>query len=251
MAGAAFYMEEISMDFGSTHFWLALMQIIMIDIVLSGDNAVVIALACRKLPAEQRRKGVMWGVVGAVSLRVILTVFAALLLDLPYLKLVGGLLLLWIGIKLLMSEDGHGDGDITAADNLWGAVRTIIVADLVMSIDNVIAVAGAAHGSLALLIFGLAVSIPLIVWSSQLMLKLMDRFPIIITGGAALLGWVAGSMIATDVVLKAWLATYLPYADKVLALVGAVLVVSLGYLLARRSRSRIMKTELKLDKEEK
>jgi predicted tellurium resistance membrane protein TerC len=158
---------------------------------------------------------------------------------------------LWIGNKLLMSEDGHGDGDITAADNLWGAVRTIIVADLVMSIDNVIAVAGAAHGSLALLIFGLAVSIPLIVWSSQLMLKLMDRFPIIITGGAALLGWVAGSMIATDVVLKAWLATYLPYADKVLALVGAVLVVSLGYLLARRSRSRIMKTELKLDKEEK
>jgi YjbE family integral membrane protein len=239
------------MDFGSSHFWLAVMQIILIDIVLSGDNAVVIALACRKLPTEQRRKGVLWGVAGAIILRVILTTFAALLLDLPYLKLIGGLLLLWIGVKLLQPEDGHGEGGIDAADNLWGAVKTIIVADLVMSIDNVIAVAGAAHGSLGLLIFGLAVSIPLIVWSSQLMLKLMDRFPVIIIGGAALLGWVAGNMIATDVVLKTWLAEHLPYADKVLALLGAVFVVAIGFALSRRARGQKKMVELNLDTENK
>jgi YjbE family integral membrane protein len=225
------------MDFSSTHFWIAVFQIVMIDIVLSGDNAVVIALACRKLPTEQRRKGIFWGVAGAITLRVILTAFAALLLDLPYIKLVGGVLLLWIGVKLLLPEVAHAEEKISAADNLWGAVKTIIVADLVMSIDNVIGVAGAAHGNLGLLIFGLALSIPLIVWSSQLMLKLMDRFPVIITGGAALLGWVAGSMIATDVVLKEWLASYLPYADKVLALLGAVFVVAVGFVLSRRERA--------------
>lgn len=239
------------MDFGSAQFWVAVAQIILIDIVLSGDNAVVIALACRKLPAEQRRKGVLWGVAGAVMLRVILTAFAALLLNLPYLKLGGGLLLLWIGVKLLLPEDGHGEGGIDAADNLWGAVKTIIVADLVMSIDNVIAVAGAAHGSLGLLIFGLAVSIPLIVWSSQLMLKLMDRFPVIITGGAALLGWVAGNMIATDVVLRPWLEAHLPYADKALAGTGAVLVVALGYAIARRANERRALKELTIDMGEK
>lgn len=230
------------MDFGSAHFWVAVMQIIMIDIVLSGDNAVVIALACRKLPTEQRRKGVMWGVAGAVILRVILTAFAALLLGQPYLKLVGGLLLLWIGVKLLLPEDGHGDDDVSAADNLWGAIKTIIVADLVMSIDNVIAVAGAAHGNLGLLIFGLAVSIPLIVWSSQLMLKLMDRFPIIVTTGAALLGWVAGNMIATDAILKPWLAPSWPHADIFLAVAGAAFVVMIGLVLSRRARGRSMIT---------
>lgn len=239
------------MDFGSAQFWVAVAQIIMIDIVLSGDNAVVIALACRKLPAEQRRKGILWGVAGAITLRVILTAFAALLLNMPYLKLIGGLLLLWIGIKLLLPEEGHGEGGIDAADNLWGAVKTIIVADLVMSIDNVIAVAGAAHGSLGLLIFGLAVSIPLIVWSSQLMLKLMDRFPVIITGGAALLGWVAGNMIATDVAFKPWLLAHVPYADRSLAAVGAVLVVATGYAIARRARNRTVMTELTIDAEKK
>lgn len=239
------------MDFGSTQFWIAVAQIIMIDIVLSGDNAVVIALACRKLPTEQRRKGILWGVAGAVTLRIILTAFAALLLSLPYIKFGGGLLLLWIGIKLLLPEDGHGEGGIDAADNLWGAVKTIIVADFVMSIDNVIAVAGAAHGSLGLLIFGLAVSIPLIVWSSQLMLKLMDRFPVIITGGAALLGWVAGSMIATDIVLKQWLEAHLPYADKLFATAGAILVVAMGYAIARRMSKRKAMTELPIDTKEK
>ena len=237
------------MEFGSPQFWVAVLQIILIDIVLSGDNAVVIALACRKLPTEQRRKGIMWGVAGAILLRVILTAFAAVLLGMPYLKLIGGLLLLWIGVKLLVPESTHGDGDIAASDNLWGAVKTIIIADFVMSIDNVIAVAGAAHGDLGLLIFGLAVSIPLIVWSSQLMLKLMDRFPVIITGGAGLLGWVAGNMIATDAVLKPWLTTYLPYADRILAVVGAVLVVVTGLAMARRA-GRPAAKDLILDSEE-
>ncbi|CAG4883940.1 Integral membrane protein, YjbE family [Georgfuchsia toluolica] len=239
------------MDFSSAHFWVAVAQIVMIDVVLSGDNAVVIALACRKLPTEQRHKGILWGVAGAVTLRIILTAFAALLLSLPYIKFGGGLLLLWIGVKLLLPEDGHGEGGIDAADNLWGAVKTIIVADFVMSIDNVIAVAGAAHGSLGLLIFGLAVSIPLIIWSSQFVLKLMDRFPVIVTGGAALLGWVAGSMIATDVVLKQWLEAHLPYADKLFATAGAVLVVAMGYAIARRMSKRKAMTELPIDTKEK
>ena len=238
------------MDFSSAHFWIAVAQIVMIDVVLSGDNAVVIALACRKLPAEQRRKGILWGVAGAVTLRILLTAFAALLLNLPYLKFGGGLLLLWIGVKLLLPEDGHGEGGIDAADNLWGAVKTIIVADLVMSIDNVIAVAGAAHGSLGLLIFGLAVSIPLIVWSSQLVLKLMDRFPVIVTGGAALLGWVAGSMIATDTTFKPWLEAHLPHAEKALAAAGALLVVLVGYAIARRVACRRALKELTIDAEE-
>lgn len=237
------------MDFASPQFWVAVLQIILIDIVLSGDNAVVIALACRKLPPEQRRKGILWGVAGAITLRIILTTFAALLLDLPWLKLGGGLLLLWIGIKLLLPEDGHGEGQIDAADNLWGAVKTIIIADLVMSIDNVIAVAGAAHGSLSLLIFGLAVSIPLIVWSSQLMLKLMDRYPIVVSGGAALLGWVAGSMIAHDVVVKPWLEAHLPYSDKALALTCAVLVLAVGTVLARRADARRLAKELSINEE--
>ncbi|MFY9329428.1 MAG: TerC family protein [Georgfuchsia sp.] len=238
------------MDFFSYTFWISVLQIILIDVVLSGDNAVVIALACRKLPTEQRRKGILWGVAGAVALRVLLTTFAALLLNLPYLKFGGGLLLLWIGVKLLLPEDGHGEGGIDAADNLWGAVKTIIIADLVMSIDNVIAVAGAAHGSLGLLIFGLAVSIPLIVWSSQLVLKLMDRFPVIITGGAALLGWVAGSMIASDAMFSPWLEAHVPYADKLLATVGAFLVVAVGYLIARRMSKRKAMTELTINVEE-
>ena len=239
------------MDFASMHFWVAVAQIIMIDVVLSGDNAVVIALACRKLPTEQRRRGILWGVAGAVALRILLTAFAALLLNLPYLKFGGGLLLLWIGLKLLLPEDRHGKGNIDAADNLWGAVKTIIIADLVMSIDNVIAVAGAAHGSLVLLILGLAVSIPLIVWSSQLMLKLMDHFPVIVTGGAALLGWVAGSMIATDALLSPWLEANVPHAEKALAAAGAVLVVTVGYALARHmDKNQKAMTELTIDAEE-
>jgi YjbE family integral membrane protein len=167
------------MIFASHEFWIAVLQIIAIDIVLSGDNAVVIALACRNLPPAQRRLGILWGVAGAVGLRVVLTAFAAGLLGFPWLKLIGGCLLLWIAVKLLLPEEPEGP-DIAAPKQLGAAVKTIIVADFVMSLDNVIAVAAAARDSMTLLLFGLAVSIPLIIWSSQIILKLMERFPVIV-----------------------------------------------------------------------
>lgn len=225
------------MDIGSTQFWMAALQIIMINIVLSGDNAVVIALACRNLPADLRRRGILWGVTGAVILRIALTSFAVTMLDQPYLKLIGGLLLLWIGVKLLTSDEEHDENKINASDNFWGAVKTIVVADLVMSIDNVVGVAAAARGNFGLLVFGLAVSIPLIVGSSQLIMKAMDRFPLIVTFGAGLLGWVAGEMIVSEKVLSPWLERYLPHADKLLAPAGAVFVVALGRMVARMQRS--------------
>ncbi len=176
------------MDLSSPQFWIAVLQIILIDILLSGDNAVVIALACRNLPPRQRRLGVFWGVAGAIILRVTLTFFAVSLLAIPYLKIVGAALLLWISVKLIQPQDDGGGQEIRAAGNLLGAIRTIIIADFVMSLDNVIAVAAASRDSLFLLIFGLALSIPLMVWASQLVLRLMDRFPSIIVLGGALLG---------------------------------------------------------------
>src|SRR5687768_14189836 len=189
-------------QFMHADFWIAVGQIIMIDILLGGDNAVVIALACRKLPPAQRTQGIIWGTVGAIVLRVILIFFALTLLAIPYLKLVGAALLLWIGVKLLApDEDGHGD--IQASDKLLAAIKTIIVADLVMSVDNVIAIAGAAESAggdhkMPLVVFGLLVSIPIIVWGSQLVIKLMDRYPLIITLGGMLLGWIAGTMAVSD-----------------------------------------------------
>jgi YjbE family integral membrane protein len=190
-------------EFLTAHFWIAVGQIIMIDILLGGDNAVVIALACRKLPANQRLKGILWGTVGAIVLRVVLIAFALTLLQVPFLKLVGAALLLWIGVKLLAPGDEDEHSNIEGSDKLWAAVKTVIVADLVMSVDNVIAIAGAATGAgsnhqLPLVIFGLLVSIPIIIWGSQLVLKLMDRFPIIITVGGMLLGWIAGTMALSD-----------------------------------------------------
>ena len=190
------------MDFlTAPEFWVALGQIIIIDILLGGDNAVVIALACRKLPPAQRTKGIIWGTAGAIVLRVILIMFAMTLLNVPFLKLVGALLLIWIGVKLIApDEDGHGD--IQGSDKLLAAIKTIIVADLVMSVDNVIAIAGAAQNSgehsTLLVILGLLISIPIIVWGSQLVIKLMTRFPIIITLGGMLLGWIAGGMLVSD-----------------------------------------------------
>lgn len=224
-------------EFLTAHFWLAVGQIIMIDILLGGDNAVVIALACRQLPPAQRTKGIVWGTAGAIVLRVILIAFALSLLKVPFLKLVGAILLIWIGIKLLMPQDDDEHGNIQASDKLWGAVKTVIIADLVMSIDNVIAIAGAAQGAgeqhqLPLVIFGLLVSIPIIVGGSQLVLKLMDRFPMIITLGGMLLGWIAGTMAHTDPALvdflpqeKAW--TY------GLGAAGALVVLAVGKLLQR------------------
>ncbi len=230
-------------EFLTAHFWLAVGQIIMIDILLGGDNAVVIALACRSLPDALRTKGILWGTIGAIVLRVILIAFALTLLSIPYLKLVGGVLLVWIGVKLLAPEEEDDHSNIQASDKLWGAVKTVIVADLVMSIDNVIAIAGAAQGAgeqhqLPLVIFGLLVSIPIIVWGSQLVLKLMDRFPLIITLGGMLLGWIAGTMIHTD----PGLVSYIPQ-DKTwnygLGIAGALLVLAIGKLTGGKKAEAI------------
>ncbi len=179
-------------------FWVDVLKIIMIDLLLSGDNAVVIALACRNLPAAQRKQGVLFGMAGAVGLRIVLTFFAVSLLSLPYLKLVGAMLLIWIGVKLILPEEEHDENSIKADGRLIGAVKTIIIADFVMSLDNVLGVAAAAKGNVYLLVFGLLISIPLIAWSSQLVLKLIDRFPYIIYAGGALLGYVAGEMLVSE-----------------------------------------------------
>lgn len=218
------------MEFGSTQFWVAVLQIIAIDIILGGDNAVVIALACRRLPPDLRRKGIFWGVFGAIGLRVVLVFFALQLLQIPFLKIVGGLLLFWIGVKLLVPEP-EGGHEIDASAHLWGAVKTIIVADAVMSLDNVIAIAAAAKDSMGLVVFGLAVSVPIIVWGSRFVLILMDRFPIVIVLGAGLLGWLGGGMLVGDAVTKDWVnesAAWLKYAAPV---AGALLVVGLGKLM--------------------
>ncbi|WP_333839087.1 TerC family protein [Pelomicrobium sp.] len=223
------------MEFGSPEFWIAVLQIIAIDILLGGDNAVVIALACRKLPPRQRKLGIFWGVFGAIALRVILIFFALTLLKIPFLKLVGAALLLWIGIKLVLPEREEGAHEIDASTNLMGAIKTIIVADAVMSLDNVIAIAAASKDSIALVVFGLVVSIPIIVFGSQLVLKLMDRFPIVILGGGALLGWIAGDMAVSDVAIKEWVEQNMAGYQWAVAVAGAVLVILVGKLLAMRA----------------
>jgi YjbE family integral membrane protein len=221
------------MDFLSdTTFWIALLQIIMINIVLSGDNAVVIALASRSLPPAQQKKAIIFGSVGAIVLRLILTFFAVYLLTLPYLKLIGAALLLWIGIGLLKGEEE--EEQLEGHSNLAAAIRTIVVADLVMSIDNVIGVAAAAKGNVPLLVIGLVISIPLIIFGSTLILKLMERFPIIITIGAALLGWVAGEMAISDPSIKAW-ADQHHLLHWIAPAVGAIVVVAIGTLLAKKA----------------
>ncbi|MES1983046.1 MAG: TerC family protein [Pseudomonadota bacterium] len=226
--------------FASPDFWVDVFKIIMIDLLLSGDNAVVIALACRNLPPAQRKKGILYGVGGAIGLRVILTFFAVGLLTIPYLKLVGAVLLLWIGIKLLLPEDAHGDHKIKANTHLWGAIKTIIVADFVMSLDNVLGVAAVAHGNIFLLVFGLLVSIPLIAWSSQLVLKLIDRFPIIVLAGGGLLGYVAGEMLVSDPLVAAQLER-MPHAAHWLIPAGcAVFVIVIGMWLAARKTAAAM-----------
>jgi YjbE family integral membrane protein len=232
----------------SQAFWIGLLKIIGVNLVLSGDNAVVIALAARSLPARQQKAAVMWGSGAAVVMRIILTIFAVALLTLPWLKLVGSLLLFWIGVKLLVPEDG--DANISASDNLISAIKTILIADLVMSIDNVIAVAAAAQGSMTLLILGLAISIPLVIFGSTLLLHLMERWPVIITIGGGLLGFVAGEMMVTDPALKDWLTgagvqfdgTGKPYVaglnlEILCGLLGAVFVVGAGTWLARRAQA--------------
>jgi YjbE family integral membrane protein len=233
-------MEELA----SQVFWIGLAKIIGVNIILSGDNAVVIALAARSLPARQQKQAILYGAGAAVVLRIILTIFAAALLALPWLKIIGSLLLFWIGIKLLVPEDG--DDDINASDHLFTAIKTILIADLVMSLDNVIAVAAAAGGSMTLLILGLAISIPLVVFGATLLVKAMERFPVIITIGAGLIGWVAGEMLIADSALRGWLtsqgATYVddrPHMgglnlEFVCGAIGVVVVVAWGTWLAKR-----------------
>jgi YjbE family integral membrane protein len=225
-------------------FWIGLLKIIGVNLILSGDNAVVIALAARSLPQKQQKAAVLWGSGAAVAMRIVLTIFAVALLTLPWLKLVGSLLLFWIGIKLLLPEEG--DENIDASDNLIAAVKTILIADLVMSIDNVIAVAAAAQGSMTLLILGLAISIPLVIFGSTMLLHLMERWPVIITIGGGLLGFVAGEMLVTDPALKGWLAGLgVEYdGDKpkvggisleiICGLLGAVIVIGAGTLIGKR-----------------
>jgi len=232
-------------------FWIALGQIILIDIILGGDNAVVIAMACRKLPASQRTKGIIYGTAGAILLRVVLIAFAMTLLQWPFLKVAGALLLLWIGIKLIAPEE-EGHASIEGSDRLLAAIKTIIVADLVMSVDNVIAIAGAAQSShqdhqILLVSLGLLISIPIIIWGSQLVIRLMERFPSVILGGGMLLGWIAGGMLVTDPVFVhpdnwQWMPKLGTLDEKGLAEIsrplywtahvsGALLVLGLGMFL--------------------
>jgi len=215
-------------------FWISVLQIIAIDILLGGDNAIVIALACRRLPEAQRKQGIFWGVVGAIGLRVILIFFALQLLAIPFLKIVGGLLLLWIGIKLLQPEEEVHDS-IEGSTHLLGAIRTIIIADAVMSLDNVIAVAAAAKGDLGLVVFGILVSIPIVVWGSKFVLKLMDRLPVVITFGGALLGWIAGDMLLGDAVVKPYLEGQPGWLKYAASTAGALVVMTIGTWLAKRA----------------
>ena len=218
-------------------FWIGLLKIVWINIILSGDNAVVIALAARGLPPEQQKKAVMLGSGAAVVLRIALTVVAARLMQLPFVEVIGGLLLLWIGVGLLKSEEDEEDGGAVVKQSMMAAVRTILLADLVMSLDNVIAVAAAAGGNMLLLILGLAISIPLVIFGSTLMIKLMERFPVIVTLGAALIGWVGGETIVNDNLLHDYAMGH-PWLHYVAAIAGAVLVVMVGKLMQSRGEPR-------------
>ena len=217
----------------SADFWIGLVKIIWINIILSGDNAVVIALAARSLPPTQQRKAIFWGTGAAVFLRIALTVVAAKLLELPYLQIVGGLLLLWIGVQLLSDAD-DGEGEEKQHGSLFSAIRTILIADLIMSLDNVIGVAAAANGNIPLLVIGLAIAIPIVIFGSTLMIKVMERFPVIITVGAGLIGWVAGEAIVSDKVLRDWFPAH-SLSFYAAAAAGALFVIGLGKLMQRRS----------------
>jgi len=237
-------MEELL----TSQFWLGLGAIIWVNIILSGDNAVVIALAARSLPLHQQRQAVIWGAGAAVVLRIVLTVVAVELLKFPYLKLLGGVLLLWIAVKLLIPEDDGGDG-VKSSSNLLAAIKTILIADLVMSLDNVIAVAAVAKGSVVLLVLGLLISIPLVVFGATMLMKLMESYPVIITVGAALIGYVSGEMLVTDPVVVEWFRVKAhwmidfelfslfgrKFELSVAGLVGAVLVVAVGKWLGSRA----------------
>ena len=224
----------MDISFTTQDFWIPLFQIIIVNIVLSGDNAVVIALAARSLPPHQQKKAIAWGSGAAIFMRIVLTIFAVALLQYPYLKFVGAALLLWIGVQLLIPEDG--DAEIASSNHLLAAIKTILLAYLVMSIDNVIGVAAAAKGSLPLLIIGLAISIPLVIFGATMLLKVMERFPVIITIGAMLIGWVAGEMAVTDPAIVAWVDSTMPMLHTIGPVAGAILVYAAGKVMANRKK---------------
>lgn len=231
-----------ALEFLQAISWAAVFQIILIDILLGGDNAVVIALACRNLDPKRRMQGIMWGTAGAIILRVVLIAFALSLLTVPFVKLVGGLLLIWIGMKLLVNDEPD-HANIAAGASLIGAVKTIIVADFVMSLDNVLAIAGAAQGAdpghqVGLVIFGLIISVPIIIWGSTLVLKLIDRFPVVVLFGAGLLGWIAGGMIVTDVLVVDQFGEVSTIVKLVAEVIGVLLVVGVGRYWAGRVAQR-------------
>jgi YjbE family integral membrane protein len=240
------------MDFSSPVFWVSLLQIIWIDLLLSGDNAVVIALACRSLPEKQRKWGILLGAGAAVGLRIIFALVVSYMLGIPFLKVVGGLLLFWIALKLILDQEA-GEHHVESADSLWKAVRTIAIADAVMSLDNVVAIAAAARGHAELFIFGLLLTIPLIIFGSQLLLKLISRFPILVWFGAALLGWIAGEMLLGDKVVLETLQGFAPSLVEVVtdpsdpiglkaaalphylaAAIGAAFVLAFGWIVKSR-----------------
>ena len=227
--------------FSGPAFWAALLSIIIANILLSGDNAVVIALASRNLPAHQQKKAIFWGSAAAIVLRVVLTITAVQLLTLPYLKIIGAILLIYIGVQLLADSDD--DANMEGSSNIWGAIRTILVADLVMSLDNVLAVAAAAQRGpeetrLALLIIGLGLSIPLIIFGSTMLLKVMDRFPVIITLGAGLLGLLAGGMLVEDPAIKESMQAAFEDAHMIFEGIGVAIVILLGTYLKKKNASK-------------
>jgi YjbE family integral membrane protein len=221
-------------------FWSGLGQIMVVNLLLSGDNAVVIALASRRLPEPQRKLSIFWGSVGAVVLRIAFVLIIAWLLAVPFLKLAGGLLLLWIGVKLMVPEHGDGDGKIKAGPSLMAAIRTIIIADAVMSLDNVIAIVAAAKGDMLLLIVGLLISMPIVLFGSQIVLKFLIRFPILVTAGAGLLGWIAGEIMIDDIVVRDWVhhnAAWL-HDWRGACVIGALFVVTIGLAVKRRFEAK-------------
>ena len=226
------------MEFASAAFWAALGSIILANVLLSGDNAVVIAMAARSLPAHQQKKAIFFGSAAAIVLRIVLTLIAVEMLKWPFLKIVGGVLLVYIGVTLLLEEGEGHDGGTQANASLMHAIRTILIADLVMSLDNVLAVAAAAKGNTLLLVLGLGISIPLIIFGSTLLLKVMERFPVIITLGAALLGFLAGEMVFSDPAVTARFGEQSHLVLNCAGAAGALLVVALGKFLQRRQASQ-------------
>jgi YjbE family integral membrane protein len=228
---------DFFVQFSQPAFWLAALQIIWINILLSGDNAVVIALACRGLHGSQRRWGMILGAGAAILLRVIFTVVIAQLMGLPFLKLIGGVALLWIAIKLIVPDEAHGEDSVKAGESLWRAVRIVAIADIVMSLDNVIAIAAAAKGNMALIVFGLVISIPMIIAGAALLMAVLDRFPILVWAGAALLGWIAGEIMIEDPATIRVLGEELVHRFVYFAAAaGALFVVGFGWLLLRAKR---------------